>query len=282
MSRVMLILLAAAIGCTDTTPPTERPSPTDPPSAPAVTVTDASPVPPAAGVDRGAGNVILETPAHGSMVATNPVTVAGRARTFENHVGIRLEDQRGHLMKEAYATATGEIGEFNPFSTEVFITSAPGETMRVTIFETSAKDGSIRSRDAAVVLVTAPRRTMRLYFPNQRTGGEDCTVVRPVVRTLPASLSAARLAMEALVDGPTSAERVAGFMNPFPAGSAVRSVNLANGVLTVDLNERLVNVGGSCRVQAIRAAIDSTLRELDGIDRVVITAMGSEGQALQP
>ncbi|HVR43019.1 MAG TPA: Gmad2 immunoglobulin-like domain-containing protein [Thermoanaerobaculia bacterium] len=227
-------------------------------------------------------NVALDQPGPGSEVTTNPFVVAGRARTFENHVGLRLEDGTGRVIREGYATARGEIGLFNPFSQEMFITVDPGDTMKVVALEYSAQDGSIRSRDESLVRVTAPRKTVSLHFPNLRSDTDDCSQVEPVVRNLPASLSAARLAVEALIAGPTQAEQVVGVSNPFPKGSEVRSVNLRNGVLTVDFNERLQNVGGSCRAIAIRAAVERTLRELEGVDRVVITAMGSEATALQP
>ncbi|HEY0593542.1 MAG TPA: GerMN domain-containing protein, partial [Thermoanaerobaculia bacterium] len=61
-----------------------------------------------------------------------------------------------------------------------------------------------------------------------------------------------------------------------------RSVNLKNGILTADFNDAMQNVGGSCRVQSIRAAIERTMREIPGVERVVITAMGDEATALQP
>lgn len=225
-------------------------------------------------------NVILERPS--GAIDTNPFVVAGKARTFENHVGIRVADASGTTIQTGFATATGELGSFNPFETEIFLTSDPGGRVTVTIFEESAKDGSIRSRDDATVPVTASMRTLPLHFPNMKRSGDDCTRTYPVERRLPASRSLARLAVEALVDGPTAAEAAAGASNPFPEGSAVRSVILRDGVITVDFNERLSNVGGSCRAQAIRAMVEGTLRGLDGIRSVRITAMGEEGTALQP
>ena len=57
---------------------------------------------------------------------------------------------------------------------------------------------------------------------------------------------------------------------------------LRDGTLTVDFNERLQNVGGSCRAQMIRAAVTETLSRLPSVKKVVITAGGSETLALQP
>ena len=231
--------------------------------------------------DRGAGNVILESPRQGEVVG-NPIAISGRARTFENHVGIHVEDTAGRLLRTSYATATGELGEFNPFSAEVFLTTDPGQSVRVVIFESSAKDGSIRSRDSAIVRVRGDRTTVRLHFPNTAKWPNDCSKVGEVVRNLPTSISPARLAIEALIEGPQQSEEIRGFSNPFPKGSQLQSIKLAGGTVTVDFNERLRNVGGSCRAQGIRAAVEQTMLGIDGIDRVVITAAGSESLALQP
>jgi spore germination protein GerM len=92
----------------------------------------------------------------------------------------------------------------------------------------------------------------------------------------------ARLLVEALIAGPTPDESAAGAAAPFPEGARVESVNLRDGVLTVDFNERLRNVGGSCQAQMIRQSVTATLSALPSVKKVVITAAGSEALALQP
>jgi spore germination protein GerM len=164
----------------------------------------------------------------------------------------------------------------------VFLTTDPGQSVRVVIFESSAKDGSIRSRDSAIVRVRGDRSTVNLHFPNATKWPNDCSKVGQTVRNLPTTISPARLAVEALIEGPQQSETIRGFSNPFPDGSQLQSIKLAGGTVTVDFNERLRNVGGSCRALGIRAAVEQTLLAIDGIDRVVITADGSEPLALQP
>lgn len=227
-------------------------------------------------------NVTLTEPLYGTTVRQNPLLVRGLARTFENHVEIRIENASGHTLTETFTTATGELGSFNPFQKEIFLVRDPGDEMTVTLIERSAKDGSVRTSDSARVRVDIPKKQVRLYFPNQKSDPNDCSDVEPVVRNLPVSLSAARLALEALVAGPTQAERVIGETGPFPEGTEIRSVNLRNGTLTVDFGERLSNVGGSCRALAIRASVEKTLLDVEGVNRVVITAMGDAKTALQP
>lgn len=240
----------------------------------------AEPATPSSGtVER---NVTITMPRNGQKIIANPIRIEGVARTFENNVEIRVDDEHGQPITVRHATARGEMGGFNPFSDEVFLTTNPGTEIAITAIERSAEDGSIRTSHTVSLPLAARKMPLRVFFPNTARGGGDCSAVEQVVRDVPASRSTARLALEALVRGPIQPEAVAGFTSPFPEGAAVRSVNLANGTLTVDFNDALQNVGGSCRVQSIRAAVEKTMTSIAGIDRVVITAMGDEKTALQP
>ena len=181
---------------------------------------------------------------------------------------------------QTFATAQGELGTFNPWEKEIFLVTHPGRTVIVEAYEISARDGSEQS----LVRVDAPfdvaRREVTLYFHDPARSPTDCSRVFPVKRELPSSISIARLLVEALIAGPLPSER--NVSGSFPQGSELRSIRIANGVATVDFNERLQNVGGSCRAQAIRASVTSTLKQLPGVTTVVITTRGSERLALQP
>jgi hypothetical protein len=198
----------------------------------------------------------------------NPLVVTGLARTFENSVALRVRASDGSIISESHTTATGEMGTHSPYRGTLWLTRDPGRTVIVEALEYSAKDGSEQSlvrveRPFAVPLVEA-----RLYLPDS-----NCTTVHPATVRLPKSISMARLLVEALMVAPKT---------PFPKGSRVDSVNLREGTLTVDFNERLQNVGGSCAAQAIRASVTETLRQLPAVKKVVITAGKSEALALQP
>jgi hypothetical protein len=227
-------------------------------------------------------NVVITRPTEGETITSNPISIAGRARTFENNVELQIDNQHGQTIATGFATARGELGNFNPFSTEMFLTSDPGSEITIVAIERSAKDGSVRTRHAVPIRVGGRKAPLRLFFPNANRSGSDCTAVERVVREVPVSITSARLALEALVRGPIQPESIAGFRNPFPRGAAVRSVNLQGGTLTVDFNDPMQNVGGSCRALSIRASIERTMKEIPGIQRVVITAMGDEATALQP
>ncbi|MEX2153865.1 MAG: Gmad2 immunoglobulin-like domain-containing protein [Gemmatimonadaceae bacterium] len=213
-----------------------------------------------------------------SVVPTNPLVVSGRARTFENTVQVRVRDAEGDVITEEYTTSVGEMGHHNPYSAQLWIARDPGPRVTVEAFEYSAKDGSVRSLTSTVLPYDVARMQVTLLFPV----GDDCTSTRAFTRAVPKSAAVARLIVEALVAGPDSSEKAAGAVSPFPRGSDMNSVVLRDGVLTVDFNERLQNVGGSCAATAIRQSVTHTLQRLPAVKRVVITAAGSEKLALQP
>lgn len=232
----------------------------------------AQPPAPATTRDTSAREIYID-----SVLAGNPLVVHGRARTFENTVQVRARDARGAEMTEIFTTSTGEMGHHNPFTADVWLTRDPGASVTIEAFEYSAKDGSVRSLTAAPVPVGSARTRITLAFATS-----DCTVTKDFTRDVPATVAVARLLVEALVAGPTAEEKAAGAASVFPAGARVRSVNLRNGQLTVDFNERLQNVGGACAAQAIRTSVTRTLERLPSVTSVVISAFGSTAQALQP
>lgn len=219
-----------------------------------------------------AQNVLID-----SVEAGNPLVLKGRARTFENNVALRVRDARGVLISESFTTATGEMGQFSPWSGSLWLTRDPGDRVTVEALEYSAKDGSEQSLVSLARAFTVEPVEARLYFPDSR-----CTEVAPFNRRMPKSISHLRLLVEALIAGPVEAEKRKGAVAPFPSGSRVRSVNLRDGVATIDFNERLQNVGGSCQAQMIRKAVTRTLLAVPTVKKVVITAEGSEKLALQP
>ena len=212
-----------------------------------------------------------------SVVPGNPLVVRGRARTFENTVQVRASDTAGATITEVYETSVGEMGNHNPFEARVWLVRDPGDFVTVGAFEYSAKDGSIRSLVERRVPLPGPRANVTVAFATS-----DCTVTRPFERRVPRSVGIAQLLVHILIAGPTDAEKAKGAAAVFPPGSRLNSVAVRDGIVTVDFDDRLRNVGGSCAAQAIRASVTETLMRLPGVRHVVITAAGSEEQALQP
>ena len=243
-----------------------------PPPAPPQTKTESPSAPPVAPSPVRAQEIYID-----SVTATNPVIVKGRARTFENAVSLRVRDAGGEVIAEEHVTSVGEMGTHNPYEAQLWLVHVPGRQLTVEAFEYSAKDGSVQSLTAKAIPYSVDTIRATLVFP-----AGDCTRFVTVSRELPKSVAMARLLVEALLGGPDAAEKAAGATAPFPEHSDVKSVILRDGVLTVDFNERLQNVGGSCAALAIRESVTRTLRQLPSVKRLVITAGGSEALALQP
>ena len=266
-----MLVVALLPGCSDPAPaPAPEPAPASGPEpAPESQATTS------AGEDTRASikEITIER-----VTAANPVVIEGRARTFENNVVVRIRDARGGLIVEDFVTSDGEMGQHNPFRAELFVTRDPGAKVTGEALEYSAKDGAERSLDRLSVDYDVEPVSVQLFFPERNPG--DCSVVKAVTRRVPKTVSLARLLAEALLRGPLQSE--GGLSNPFPERSDVQSVILRNGILTVDLNDRLRNVGGSCAALAIRASIERTMKQLPAVREVVITAGGSRELALQP
>lgn len=268
---IFLVALAACNPNDDTRVETAPPTATETAAAPNTTAPPAK-VETAAPAIEKERNITID-----AVEIANPLVVRGTARTFENNVVLRARASDGKIITETFTTATGEMGQHSPYSGSLWLTQHPGASVVVEALEYSAKDGSETNKVSVRKPFAMDTVDAVLYFPDA-----NCTTVKPYTRRIPKSISMARLLVEALVAGPLIDERQRGAAIPFPEGSRVQSVILRNGVITVDFNERLQNVGGACRTQMIRDSVTETLRRLPSVKEVVITAGGSRELALQP
>jgi hypothetical protein len=78
----------------------------------------------------------------------------------------------------------------------------------------------------------------------------------------------ATAAIEALLAGPTAAERSTGFGSAIPAGTRLLGISLHGGVATVDLTSAYESGGGSRSMQERLGQIVYTLTQFPTVDRV--------------
>ncbi len=113
-----------------TTPPPQGTSPTPPPN------TSPTPTP------QQERNIRVTAPTNGQTIS-NPVTVTGHARTFEQGVNFRLREANGRVLAEDFTTAQApELGQFGPFQITI---NYPEPTQRegvLEVFQSSPRDGS--------------------------------------------------------------------------------------------------------------------------------------------
>jgi hypothetical protein len=117
----------------------------------------------------------------------------------------------------------------------------------------------------------APQPRLSVYFVR---GEQLARVARP--GTTPAE------AMRELVAGPTRAEITLGFRTYLPAGTRVRSVTVANGLATVDLNARFSSGPDADSRLAALSQVVRTLTGVRGADRVRFLTNGKVPAARFP
>lgn len=128
------------------------------------------------------------------------------------------------------------------------------------------------------------KNKVKVYFNNDRMDPEfSCNKVFPVEREIPETQAVAQAALEELLKGLTEKERAEGFFTSINPGVKIQSLVIGNKVAKVDFDEQLeFQVGGSCRVAAIRAQITETLKQFPTVDKVIISINGRTEDILQP
>lgn len=126
--------------------------------------------------------------------------------------------------------------------------------------------------------------TIKIYFNNSNLDPEfSCNKVFPVERKIIKTQAVAKAALEELLKGPTEEEKNQGFFTSLNKDVKIQSINIKDGTAYVDFDEQLeFQVGGSCRVSAIRAQITETLKQFPTIKNVVISINGRTEDILQP
>lgn len=117
----------------------------------------------------------------------------------------------------------------------------------------------------------AHKQTVKVYFVK----GEQFA---PVARAVAATSSAPTGAMEALLAGPTAAERSQGIDTTIPGGATLTSVTVADGTATVDIaHAQTAPTAFDVSLRPARASqIVYTLTAIPGIHDVVIRVNGED------
>jgi spore germination protein GerM len=89
-----------------------------------------------------------------------------------------------------------------------------------------------------------------------------------------------RAAFEALLAGPTDAERAKGLTTEIPVGTRLRHLTVRDGVAIVDLTEAIASGGGSSSMQGRLWQIVYTGTQVPGIGQVRLLIEGAERPAL--
>ena len=233
-----------------------------------------------------APNIVVFAPRAGDEIDL-PVIIEGEARVFENQLNVRIKDEDGTTLTERGVTAQSEdVGLYGPFEIHLSYPEPKGNKGTIETFDYSAKDGSEIDKAVIPVLFGETSSTeVQVFFGNENEENElfDCTAVHPVKRRVLETDALARAALEELLKGPDRIEADAGYSSSINTGVTIQSVVIEDGTVNVDFSSALEDqVGGSCRVTAIRAQITETLKQFSTVDDVVISIDGRTEDILQP
>jgi hypothetical protein len=225
---------------------------------------------------------------------SSPITIRGKVygngwNGFEGQVGtVSLYNGEGTIILTEILTATTDWMKL-PTAFETTLDFSGYEGPATLVFKNENPSGE-PSRDktfSVPVIIVSSGETMNVkaFFGDGKLNvALNCTEVSAVERIVPKTTAVARTALEELLKGLTQAEKDKNFYTSINAGVKIQSLVIDNaGTAKVDFNEQLqFQVGGSCRVAAIRAQITKTLLQFPTIKNVIISINGRTEDILQP
>ena len=177
----------------------------------------------------------------------------------------------------------GEFGEFN-YTFTLSKNTLPSERVFIDAFEYSARDGSQINTATVTIYVTHRQTTnVKVFFNNDRYDPQvTCSAVFEVQRVIPYTQSVGTAAIGELLLGPIDKEPGLDYYTNIPTGTKLNSLRIEQGTAYADFSKELEPGGGSCRIAAIRAQIDRTLKQFPTVRNVVISINGNVDDILQP
>ena len=233
-----------------------------------------------------------------NQIIESPLFVKGEARGnwyFEASFPAKLFDDNGFLLGITIAQALGNwmTEDFVPFNV-ILPFAVPSTSKGRLILEKDNPSGLPEYADELRIPVyfketpeiSQESMTVKIFLSDSRFVNEpyfDCSRTIAVERQVPKTLAVARTAVEALLRGATQEEINQGFISNINSGVRIQNLTIENGVAKVDFDEQMeFQVGGSCRVAAIRAQITETLKQFPTVNSVIISINGRTEDILQP
>ncbi|MFH0892590.1 MAG: GerMN domain-containing protein [Candidatus Falkowbacteria bacterium] len=235
--------------------------------------------------------IVVYGPAPDAVV-TSPLAIEGRARGywfFEASFPVKLYDGDNNLLAAGIAEAESDwmTEDFVPFKAELDF-DAPATETGVLVLEKDNPSGLPENADELRIPINFASReettAVKVFWNNSGLDPEiSCNQVFPTERSVPKTEAPARAALQELLGGVTESEEADGFSTSINSGVTIKSLAITGGTARVDFDDKLeFQVGGSCRVSAIRAQITETLKQFPTVKEVIISVNGRTEDALQP
>ncbi len=251
-----------------------------------------------ASLEKNGAAIAVDSPLPNTVVAESPLSIYGQARGtwyFEGDFPVKLVDDNGFLLGSSTAQATADwmTKELVPFSVKLAFALPSTSKGRLILSKdnpsgkgANAAELSVPVRFAEAANKSDKSMAVRIFLSHERFINEppyDCSRTAAVERRVPKTTGVGKAAVEALLRGPTEEEAARGLNTQINPGVRLRSLSIEEGTAKVDFDERLqYQVGGSCRVTAIRAQITDTLKQFPTVEEVEISVNGKSKYILQP
>ena len=207
---------------------------------------------------------------------------------WEGQFSVDIYDKEGMPIESFIATATKDsyTDDLVPFKVTIDY-PFDEDTDVVLRFNKANASGLLENDDSISIDITIKATetiTLKVFYPSTKLSDmSDCSIVFPVSRKVPYTEAVGRASLEKLFEGPTASEMQDKYFTNIPQGVVINDLRIENGIAYVDFSEELqYQVGGSCRVESIRAQITETLKQFPTVDDVVISIDGQTEDILQP
>lgn len=230
-----------------------------------------------------------------NQIIESPFQITGEARGywfFEASFPIKLYDGKGNLLGIAIAQAQDEwmTEGFVPFRANLKFSFSATQKGNLVLEKDNPSGLPEKDDELRVPIVfksvVSPEDLMKVqvYFNNNQMDPEfSCNKVFPVEREIIKTEAPARAALEELLKGAGENEESQGFFTSINPGVKIQKLTIQDGTARVDFDEQLeFQVGGSCRVSAIRAQITQTLKQFPTVQNVIISVNDRTEDILQP
>ncbi len=245
---------------------------------------------------RGAENLgIKNLNLKANEIINLPFTLKGETKDwyFEGDFPVKIINETNEELLSTYAKATdinwmdnGLAGKFTPFEAKLqYISQNPFKAYIILEKARAADFDPLVQITIPVIIQGSESMTIKVFFGNEQKnpGAADCSKVFSVERQIAKTQTTAQIALEELLKGPTQAELEQKYFTSINTGVKLQKITIKDDTAYADFDETLDSqVGGSCRVTAISAQIQETLKQFSTIKKVVISINGRTEDILQP
>ena len=241
--------------------------------------------------EKSITDMIRVTSPKTNATIASPFEITGEARGnwyFEASFPIKLLDKDGKEIGSAIAGAQSDwmTENFVPFKAILEFTASYSGDVSLVFMKDNPSGSPENDAEFSVPVKIEKSETIavKAFFNNSQLDPEaSCNKVFSTERTIAKTEAVARAALLELLKGPTEEEKRAGFFTSINPNVKIQTLTIENGIAKVDFDEQLeFQVGGSCRVSAIRSQITETLRQFPTVKNVVISINGRTEDILQP